>query len=494
MLSHDNVTFQAQAIIKLIDGFADNTTPERVLSYLPLSHVAGLCMDIVMPVSVADLKVGTVELYFARPYDLKAGTLAGRLKFVKPTAFLGVPRVWEKIGDKVKAKGAATKGLKKKVATFAKKKGLEYEQNRQVGGSGIRPAKHKTAAKVLGAIKKALGLEECKLALTGAAPMPAEVQKYFGSLGISINDLYGMTECTGVTTGNNETTHMWGTVGQATPGVEVRILKVDDKDVNVTAEVPKAKNGFAPAESEQGEVCYRGRHIMLGYYANPALGQEHVDEINEKNAETIDTNGFLHSGDKGCCSAVNMFHITGRYKELIIGAGGENIAPVPVEDAVKNVATGISNFIMIGNQRKFNTALVTLKAVGSSGEQPGGDDLDPSVLHISPGVTKVSEAMKDEKWIAHIQDAITKINADPTVCISNVWKVGKFTILPRDMSVATDEFTPTLKTKRSYVDKKYVKVIDAMYSPDAKDAYVPCPPEEAAAFIKLVDEAAATPE
>ncbi len=80
-----------------------------------------------------------------------------------------------------------------------------------------------------------------------------------------------------------------------------------------------------------------------------------------------------------------MYHITGRYKELIIGAGGENIAPVPVEDAVKNVANGVSNFLMIGDQRKFNTALVTLKAVGANGEHPGGDDLDPTVLGISPG-------------------------------------------------------------------------------------------------------------
>jgi long-chain-fatty-acid--CoA ligase ACSBG len=300
-----------------------------------------------------------------------------------------------------------------------------------------------------------------------------------------------MTECTGVTTGNNEDTHMWGTVGQNIPGVEVRIFKVDERDVNNVVECPKSLNGFAPSEAEQGEVCYRGRHIMLGYYANPALGQEHVDDINAKNAETIDAQGFLHSGDKGCCSAVNMYHITGRYKELIIGAGGENIAPVPVEDAVKNIANGVSNFLMIGDKRKFNTALVTLKAVGANGENPGGDDLDPTVLGISPGVTKVSEAMKDETWIAHIEDAIRKVNEDPRVCISNVWKIQKFMILPRDMSVVTDEFTPTLKTKRSYVDQKYVKVIDAMYDPAAKQAYVPCPDDEAKYLISSCEAASA---
>merc|ERR1719159_2099014 len=109
---------------------------------------------------------------------------------------------------------------------------------------------------------------------------------------------------------------------------------------------------------------------------NPDFGQEHLDEMEKKNKETIDKFGWLHSGDKGCIDTNGMIRITGRYKELIIGAGGENIAPVPIEDEIKKRCAAISNVIMVGDKRKFNTCLVTLKAKGATGEQPGGDELD----------------------------------------------------------------------------------------------------------------------
>merc|ERR1719352_1238597 len=107
----------------------------------------------------------------------------------------------------------------------------------------------------------------------------------------------------------------------------------------------------------------------MGYLANPDLGAEHVEEIKKKNAGAIDAEGWLHSGDKGCMSTTGMVKITGRYKELIIGAGGENIAPVPIEDTVKANCPVISNIMMVGDKRKFNSALITLKAFGT-GESP----------------------------------------------------------------------------------------------------------------------------
>merc|ERR1719486_273790 len=114
----------------------------------------------------------------------------------------------------------------------------------------------------------------------------------------------------------------------------------------------------------------------MGYMAQPDLGEAHVNEIKKKNAETIDADGWLHSGDKGLVTKDGMVKITGRYKELIIGAGGENIAPVPIEDAVKRECDGISEVMMIGDKRKYNVALITLKAVGANGEVPGTDVLD----------------------------------------------------------------------------------------------------------------------
>jgi len=162
-------------------------------------------------------------------------------------------------------------------------------------------------------------------------------------------------------------------------------------------ECPRTKNIMHPTESELGEICFRGRNIMMGYLANSELGPDHVNLITEQTKAAIDDEGWLHSGDKGCVDGRGMFRITGRYKELIIGSGGENIAPVPFETNVKSICPGISNFIMIGNLRKYNVAIVTLKAKGATGEVPGTDELDGAALNISKSIKTISEAAKDKK-------------------------------------------------------------------------------------------------
>merc|ERR1719474_2337108 len=169
---------------------------------------------------------------------------------------------------------------------------------------------------------------------------------------------------------------------------------------------------------------------MMGYLANHVLGQDHVNLIKKKTLAAVDQEGWLHSGDKGCMDTRGLYRITGRYKELIIGAGGENIAPVPIEDNVKMLCPGISNFIMIGDKRKYNVALVTLKAKGATGEQAGTDELDGEALTISQGVVTISAASKDKTWIEAITKAITDTNNNGTYCPSNACKIQKFTILP----------------------------------------------------------------
>jgi len=472
MLSNDNLVYQAKTSLAVTPEIGnDANTSERILSYLPLSHVAGLTVDITVPMMMTAMKPSWNEVYFARPYDMKAGSLGARLAFARPTTFLGVPRVWEKICLKLKAKGAETKGLKKKIVTYCKGKGLEYQNNLLLGGSGVKPSNYALAEKkVFNVVRAALGLQDCKLAISGAAPMPRDVQEFFGALGISINDMYGMSECAGATTVNTQKAHIWGTVGSALPGAEVRVV-----GENTDIDVPRSQDIFKPKDEENGEIIYRGRHIMLGYYANPKLGEEHVAEILSKNASTIDANGFLHSGDRGVVGTNHFFAITGRFKELIIGAGGENISPVPVEDNVKKIAPGISNFVMIGDKRKFNVALVTLRTVGGNGYVPGSSELDPDVVSIgSPGVTTVEQAMKDPLWIKYIENAIKSTNMNGDACQSNAWKIQKFTILPVDLSTETEELTPTLKTKRAFVDSKYVAVIDSMFDDAvASQVYIP---------------------
>merc|ERR1719183_1028285 len=137
----------------------------------------------------------------------------------------------------------------------------------------------------------------------------------------------------------------------------------------------------------------------MGYLANPDFGPDHVKEVEKKTAEAIDKTGWLHSGDKGMLTKEGFVKITGRYKELIIGDGGENIAPVPIEDSIKKLCDGVNEVMMVGDKRKYNTAVVTLKAVGANGESPGTDDLDAGAKRLNPAVTTISGAMKDPAWI-----------------------------------------------------------------------------------------------
>merc|ERR1711862_266157 len=143
----------------------------------------------------------------------------------------------------------------------------------------------------------------------------------------------------------------------------------------------------------------------MGYLASVDLGDEHLAEIEKKTAETIDSEGWLHSGDKGLKTESGMVRITGRYKELIIGEGGENIAPVPIEDHVKKMCDGINEVMMVGDKRKYNVALVTLKAVGANGESPGTDQLDAGAKRVNPGITTISAAMQDPTWIDTVKSA-----------------------------------------------------------------------------------------
>merc|ERR1712216_117561 len=150
-----------------------------------------------------------------------------------------------------------------------------------------------------------------------------------------------------------------------------------------------------------------------------------------------------------------MFRITGRYKELIIGAGGENIAPVPIEAAFKKICKGVSNIMMVGDKMKYNTAVISLLCEGATGDAPGNNvltgDAKAASEEIGSSATTIEEAQKCDKWAAHIEKARNAVNKDTSCVISNACKIQKISILPSDFSVQTGELTPTLKLKRSEV-------------------------------------------
>jgi len=174
------------------------------------------------------------------------------------------------------------------------------------------------ALKILGKAKAQLGLDCVKFGFTGAAPIRVDTLEYFASIGIQINEVYGMSECTGACTFSTDQVHQWGSCGFQMPGFEVKSFTVDPQDLNKKVECPRAPELDALDEQYQGELCFRGRSIMMGYMACPDFGPAHVAEMQKKTAETIDTEGWLHSGDVGMLDQDGMLHITGRLKELII--------------------------------------------------------------------------------------------------------------------------------------------------------------------------------
>merc|ERR1712232_1107666 len=365
----------------------------------------------------------------------KAGSIKDRLNIAKPTAFLGVPLVWEKMADRIKAIGAATTSCKKSLSTWAKGKALEHAKNIVLGGSGAVPSGHCLAMRVLKLVKGAVGLDQCKFACTGAAPIRTDTLEYYGSLGIYINEMYGMSESTAAATMSTDQAHQWGSCGWATPGTEVKIFKVDDRDVNKKQECKPAPSLTSTEDEFQGEICFRGRCIMMGYLACKDMGEGHV-------------------------------------KELIIGEGGENIAPVPIEDSVKGLCLGIGECMMIGDKRKYNVAILTLKAVGANGETPGTDDLDLPAKASFPGVLKISDAMNNKDVEKIITAAIQATNSNGKLVPNNAFKIQKFTILPHNFSEERGELTPTKKLKRGAVEKEYKQMIDQMYKEEEKGPYV----------------------
>jgi len=420
MLSHDNVTWTARTVTPILQ-LKEN---ERMVSYLPLSHIAAQLTDIHGPMQLG----GTV--CFAKPDALK-GSLVETLQAVRPTIFLGVPRVWEKIEEKMRAVGAANTGLIKKIGDWAKGVGLEASRAK-LDGKAPSFMYYPARKIVFDKIKAKLGLEHCKLCATAAAPISKKTLEYFMSLDLILHDLYGMSESSGPQTINFPGFNRIGTVGRAIPGAEMRLDRM-------------SKQG-------EGEICMRGRHVFMGYLYNP-----------EATLKTIDENGWLHSGDLGSIDSEGYLRITGRIKELIITAGGENVPPVLIEAAIKAAAPALSNAVVIGDQRKFLSALLSLKCEVDANGVPT-DTLMAEALALAKAVgssaTTVSEAIVCPKIKQAIERAISKVNQDAT---SRAQYIRKWTLIAKDFSQAGGELTPTMKLKRRVVNQKYAEAIEAMY-------------------------------
>jgi long-subunit acyl-CoA synthetase (AMP-forming) len=398
IISHDNITWTARKALELVDI----KPGESIVSYLPLSHVAEQAISIHGAMSCG------ATTWFAESLE----KLPDALREVRPHAFLGVPRVWEKIQAKIMAAAAETKGLKRRIATLARKIGLEAGYARQSGRPV--PLAYKLADKVVfSKVRERLGLDRCRFQLTSAAPISKSTLEFFLSLGIPIYEIYGMSECTGPATVSLPTRYKTGKAGFCFPGAELKI-------------------------AEDGEICMRGRHVFLGYLKNP-----------EATAEAIDKDGWLHSGDIGVIDPDGFLRITDRKKDLLITAGGENIAPQVIEGLLKSISV-ISQAVVIGDRMKFLTALVTL--------DPERLPTDAAAAQ-SPARTP-AEAAACPKFNAWLMAQVAPLNER----LARVQTIKKVTILPRELSIEAGELTPTMKIKRKVVNAHYQREIEAMYA------------------------------
>ncbi|KAI9993596.1 hypothetical protein PInf_015881 [Phytophthora infestans] len=403
MISHDNLTWITEAALY---AHPEARAAKRSVSFLPLSHSAAQLLDIHVP-----LVIGS-EVYFAGPDALRGGLLA-TLQEVRPHYFCGVPRVWEKMMDALKEK----LGLKKSVLTWAMERSWAYLEQTQYGstpsGFGIRFSAANYL--ILSKIRHALGLDECTTFLTGAAPTSPEVMRFFASLNMPLYELYGQTESTGPLTFSMPSKWKLGTVGPPLEGTQARI------------------------DPDTGEIQYTGRHVFMGY-----LNDE------EATKKTVDENGWLYSGDNG---------------ELDEDGAHENIPPVLIENEVKADLPALSNVMVIGEKRNYLTFLCSLRVEPDATTAAPTDRLDKVALAVAKEIgsdaTTVSDAQSCEKFSQYISDGMKRANMRAA---SRAQHVQKFIIIQRDFSIGGNELTPTMKVKRSVVEKMYKEEIEKMYT------------------------------
>ncbi|XP_029439013.1 long-chain-fatty-acid--CoA ligase ACSBG2-like isoform X1 [Rhinatrema bivittatum] len=424
MLSHDNVTWSMRAFGNTL-GLGEE---EVGVSYLPLSHIAAQALDIWMPLIFG----GTT--YFGEPENLK-GSLVTTLQEVRPTFFLGMPRVWEKIMESIKTLNIESSVIKRKATDWARDIGLRANYNHMNGINSVPWGYSLADRLVLKKIHVAVGLDRCKVCSTGAAPISKDTLEYFMSVNLPIYEVYGMSESSGPHTVSNRKNFRITSCGKELLGCRTRIDK-PDKDDN-------------------GEVCYWGRDVFMGYL-----------NMKDRTEEALDEEGWLHSGDIGKLDQEGFLYITGRIKELIITAGGKNIPPVPTEEAVKEELPILSNAMLIGDKRRFLSMLLTLKCNVDPNTGEPQDELTPEAVQfcqqLGSRATRVSEVITSEDPAVYkaIQEGIERVNRR---AVSNAHRVQKWTILSKDFSIYGGELSLTMKLKRAVVLQLYQDKIDAFY-------------------------------
>ena len=398
MLTHYNLLASASATARAFGVAAG----DEVVSYLPLCHVAERLISV----------VNAVALGYTVNFPESPNTVPQDLAEIQPTFFLGVPRVWEKYLASVEIRMEDASALKRANYRFWMKQGRKMAAKRLRGGTpgGLRY--------FLGwlflyrSIRKKLGLGRVREAVSGAAPIAPQVLEWFWSIGVPVREGYGQTEGTALGTLNPRRDVRIGTVGKPLVGLEVRI-------------------------AEDGEILLRSPAVFAGYLKNDRATRD-----------TVDGDGWLHTGDVGVLDDDGYLTITDRKKDIIITAGGKNISPAEIENKLK-VSPYIKEAIVLGDRRKYLTALIgiELDTVGNWASKHG-----------VPFTTYGDLARKPEV-VALVQSAVDEVNKD----LAQVETIKRFELLARELDQEEGELTATQKVKRAAIAKEFSELIEGMY-------------------------------
>ena len=407
-VSHHNIMW----VIRTAIPFIHCTRGERFLSFLPLSHVAERMISDFVSVAV------TGETWFARSLS----TVVEDLAECRPTIFFAVPRVREKLHEAVLARLGDSPPILEFVVQRYIRLGRQVTARRQARSSV--PLWEDVALRGLDAvigsqIRQQLGLDKAHILASSAAPVSPELLRWLHAVGLPVIEIYGQTEACGPSTCNPPEDIRIGTVGVPLPGVQVEI---------------------AP----DGEVLVRGGNVCRGYFRD-----------SESTAELIDADGWMHTGDIGQLDADSYLTITGRKKDLIITAAGQNISPQEIEEDLRHNGL-ISEAVVVGEGRRYLTALVTLdeEAVVPWARRHGK-------------VADYEALVSDPDLHAEIDRTIESVNRKH----ARVENIRKYRLLPHEFTVASGEFTPTFKVKRHAVTEHYGSLIEEMYA-DYEDPHV----------------------
>lgn len=402
MIMHKNIMSNARDVGKILE----HEEGEVTIGYLPISHAYE---------RINALGAVVHRLIYGVAESLEK--VGENLRDIKPSLLPGVPRVYEKLYQRINQMIEDSPPLKKKIFLWAKNVGermIEYKE------TGKNPPfslmiQYKIADKlVFDKLREAVG-GRLKLGITAAAPLSPEIIKFFQSLGIPLYEGYGMTECMAPATMNTPDVNKIGTVGKPLPSVEIRI-------------------------SEDGEILIKGNNVFKGYYKNE-----------EETQKTIDEDGWLHTGDLGEIDEDGFLKITGRKKELIITAGGKNISPQEIEN-VFGQDPYITHIVPYGDQKKFLTAVIS----------PNREELEKWAKEKGIEYKDFAELTKKPEVIEFYKSLVEKYNKH----LPSYETIKYFILADHEFSIETGEITPTLKVKKNVVISKYREQLDKLYPPE----------------------------